>query len=179
MRKKGLIKSCLLGSALLLGTGYTLINNKDVSITGTVSAANYEMDVEVIFETGNVSTITKNECKNNVCSISFELNEEYRFTEVGEVKTVATVYINSYEYNVDVKLSAPVIKNDSEFFNVIWAGFQEEYILSTTKEEVLSGESTCTTFAQIDVFMVKLPITEEESTATFTIEFTMTPVRKA
>ena len=179
MKKKGLIKSCLLGSALLLGTGYAVINSKNVNITGTVSAADYEMSVNVTLEDVNDSfNITNNGCKNNVCSFAFELKEDCKLSEVGDMNSVA-LYVNSYEYKVDVKVSVPVIENDSEFFEVIWAGWEEDEILSTTPEAVENGYPICETVGLIDIFLVKMPITEEESTATFTIEFTLTPVRKA
>jgi hypothetical protein len=179
MKKKSLIKSCLLGAALLLGTGYAVINSKEVNITGTVGASNYEMDVRVFLQDQSDSfVITNNGCNNNVCNFSFVLNEDSALENVGDMNSVE-VYVQSDEYNVDVKVSVPVINNDSEFFDVRWAGWEEEQIMSTTKEQVEITSPGVELYALIDVFLVKMPITEEESTATFTIEFNLTPVRKS
>ena len=52
MKKKNLIKTALLSSALLLGTGYAVINNRVLTATGTVPIAEKELDVRITSITG-------------------------------------------------------------------------------------------------------------------------------
>ena len=47
MKNKSLIKTALLSSALLLGTGYAIINNRVLTATGTVPISEKDLDVRI------------------------------------------------------------------------------------------------------------------------------------
>lgn len=52
MKKKSLIKSCLLCASLMLGTGYAIINNRVLTATGTVPIGEKDLNVGFIDGTG-------------------------------------------------------------------------------------------------------------------------------
>lgn len=177
MKRKSLIKSCLLGGALLLGTGYAAINSKNVTISGTVSAANLDLNVGLTLYWDNsnfpdgVSSRLDESCGAGVCSLTFETPENL-FQNSGDEYRILMMFINN-EPRVDVKVSKATITNTNEDIFSVRTTWEEEWTMSLTGNELQWDEIR----QYIYISMDKLPITEEESTATITIEFTLTPVR--
>ena len=56
MKRKSLIKSCLLGATLLLGSGYAVINNRVLTATGIVPIAEKDIDVKILDIVGEFSS---------------------------------------------------------------------------------------------------------------------------
>lgn len=155
MKKKSLIKSCLLGSALLLGTGYAVINSKDVSITGTVSAANTTLDVYV----GNFQS-ENFDCVQNGETFTLTLKEGKEFKTVGETKSFSFfIGTNIRDYNIaytiNTTLSNPdfydVSSNFDDTGTIYCDGGGNDFIwnISMTDLPVTVEESECTIIIKI------------------------------
>ena len=72
MKRKNLIKSCLLGATLLLGSGYAVINNRVLTATGTVPISEKDIDLKILDMVGEFSSPAI--ISSDGYSVSFTLN---------------------------------------------------------------------------------------------------------
>ena len=110
-------------------------------------------------------------CVNNKCTFTFETPDDL-FRKAGDEYPLIVMFTNE-EKRVDVKVSKAIITNTNEEFFSVRSDFDNEWTMSLKNSE--SGWDEI--YQNIYISMTKTPITEEESTATITVEFTLTPVR--
>ena len=119
-KKKNLIKSCLLGSALLLGTGYAVINSKNVTISGTVSAANLDLNISVSLgwdaidfpgDSGYTGEETSSSCVNNICTLTFQTPENL-FRNAGDEYPLMVMFVNEEKSNFSIYKKLQIYYNE-------------------------------------------------------------------
>lgn len=114
MKKKNLIKTALLSSALLLGTGYAVINNRTLTATGTVPIAQKELDVKITkveSSNGGMSNVVIAE---DGYSVTFDYGEYD-----GELKDAGITLTNN-ESDIDVNVYYDIVVVDEDGNGVGW-----------------------------------------------------------
>lgn len=98
MKNKSLIKTALLSSALLLGTGYAVINNRVLTATGTVPIATKNLDVVFTADSktasGNVGVITND---GHTLTLTFSTVDEETYAPAFDI------YIKNNETDLTVQ----------------------------------------------------------------------------
>jgi hypothetical protein len=115
MKKRNLIKTALLSSALLLGTGYAVINNRVLTATGTVPIATKELDVKITDIHGEPSDSEKN-ISDDGHTLTFICDNMDVF-ESGVINNDYWIYLevtNYDEFNVDTKSTITVTAKNGE-----------------------------------------------------------------
>ena len=129
MRKKNIIKTGLLSAALLLGTGYAVINNRVLTATGTVPIAGKDLDVGIGSIEGDVSEVNISE---NKLSASFKLKSTSEFSLPMEQSFHMRVYNLEPDLAVNIQIEATLKTNTGEEL--------DESILSLENTVILHGD---------------------------------------
>ena len=176
MKKKNIIKTGLLSATLLLGTGYAVINSKQVTINGTVSSETRDVNIRIVSSNPNFDMDVSG------TTLTFSQNDTSKYETVGTTHSVNFDIFND-ETDLNVLLEIESMSSSSEFFEVS--------DVSTTVVDS-EGNPTFDSFGlnqsyligpgeyvgcSINITMTDIPITEEESTAIITIKIIATPSR--
>ena len=157
MKKKNIIKRGLLTAALLLGTGYAVINSKEVTINGTVKSADDSVSYSLEFTNHNVvrdgDTYTLSDITISTVGTPYTIDVYHEF------------YGNSFG-DSDILANVEVIVENSnpEFFSVEVEGFPERPTFGTDNGRII-------------ITMIKTPVTEKDSTCSIKIKLNISPVR--
>ena len=147
---------------MLLGTGYAAINSKEINITGTVSAIPAEIGISNFINfSGNSFDVVS-----DGLNLTISLKEGEEFTTIGEEKSFFfDIGTSKKDYNVNYKMTTTL--SNPDFFSISSANGETGTI---TMDGGLS------TF-YFTVELIDLPVTEEETSCTITINIELTPTR--
>ena len=168
MKKKSIIKSCLLGAALLLGSGYAIINSKEVTINGTVSSENRDINVEISTPETNSFHLA---CEGDICTLTQDENTV--FDQPYESTQVYLDFKNN-ESDIGAHVKIEILSVSSSYY-LIYFGGQDEDV--TTLEFDVGIEADSMEQKVIIVYLKDMPITEAESNCTFVLKVTISPVK--
>ena len=167
--KKGLIGLIVIVAVLVLGIGYAVISNVSLTVSGSASAAERDLDVVISAASPNDSTAdtygTVNSPANK--SATFTANNLTRTTDT---RTVTYTVTNNDEVTAYVYIAdASAIENsNSTYFDVSTS------ILGTTSGNVLTIASGQTATFTVSTHLTSVPVDAQSTTITVTLTATAT-----
>lgn len=157
----------ILSLVLFLSIGYAVVNSIDLSISGTVSSADTNLNVvftgdKTISNTSKgTATVTANSKTATFAASNMVLNE-----------TVYFIYdVANKETDIGARVTATTT-NTNEYFSIT---LQEVSNIGTSINFDLAQNST--TQIKVLVKMIKTPVTTSDSTASFSVSLNATPIK--
>lgn len=160
---KSLLSFGIIALVLFLGVGYAVVNTTNLTIGGTASVADSQMNVKFTQDI-SVSDATK-----VTATVSDDLNATLTVKDLAEVnKPVTATYTIK---NEDTALSAIITEkritvDPSGYFEVTTN-------LANSEATVKAGETTTVT---VTVKLTKMPVSSDNSKANITVNLAATPV---
>lgn len=158
--KKSLLGLVLLLLVAILGVGYAVVNNTELTIGGSASVPTE--DLKVVFDTTKAVDVSSDKISGTITDTKTATIKVENLM-FGETHT-AKYTIKNEEGNLSANLSTKSIEvSNNEYFNVT---------ISYDKTTLAVGEST---IATVTVKLNKTPITTETSSSTIDITIEATP----
>lgn len=164
---KSLLSFGIIALVLFLGVGYAVVNTTNLTIGGTASVADSQMNVK-FSELADDTTVSNKD--KVVATVTDDLNATINVNGLTVDEPVTATYTIK---NEDTSLAATITQKSitvtpSEYFEVTTD-------LGTGKTVTAKGKTTVT----VTVKLVKVPVSKENSTASITVNLTATPVDPA
>lgn len=158
--KKSLLGLVLLLLVAILGVGYAVVNNTELTIGGSASVPTE--DLKVVFDTTKAVDVSSEKISGTITDTKTATIKVENLM-FGETHT-AKYTIKNEEGNLSANLSTKSIEvSNNEYFDVT---------ISYDKTTLAAGESTKAT---VTVTLKKTPISTEDSTTDINIAITATP----
>lgn len=170
--KKSLLSFGLLALVLVLGVGYAVVSNVDLTIGGSASVE--EADLKVSFKSVEVDKTSANE--------NIEVNNTVTDGAIADTFTISKMALNDevvLTYTVQNK-ETDVAATLTEKDGITISNDNEEYF-SATSEIVDSNipANGGTTTVKVTVKLIKTPVESSDSSASFDLTLNAAPVNNA
>ena len=163
---KSLLSLGIIALVLFLGVGYAVVNTTNLTIGGTASVQDSQMNVRFSKEAGD-TTVSNSE--KVVATVTDDLNATIKVSNLAAVndEVTATYTIQNY----DTTLSATISEKN---ITVTPSGnFEVTTDLKNDSKTVVAGGTTTVT---ITVKLIKMPVSSDNSSASISVNLTATPV---
>ena len=155
----------ILAIIFFLGVGYAVVNSVDLNIKGGAESKNQELDVIFLEETvvSDTSKVTATKKENENLAANIEV-KDLKLNETAK----ATFTVQNKELDVHANLVTTSIVNDNEEYFKVTTNLVENQIVNAENGKL---------DIDIDITLIKTPLTKEDSEAKITITFNAVPVR--
>lgn len=163
---KSLLSLGIIALVLFLGVGYAVVNTTNLTIGGTASVADSQMNVKFSRETDDISV-------SNADKVTATVTDDLNATiAVRNLTVEEPVYATYTIVNHDTTLAATIAEKNvtvtpSEYFDV-------DTEIANNGTVTANGETT----VKVTVKLIKVPVSKDDSTANITVNLTATPVEQ-
>lgn len=164
---KSLLSFGIIALVLFLGVGYAVVNTTNLTIGGTASVADSQMNVKFSKDANDISVSNADKV---TATVTDDLNATIavRNLTVDEPVTATYTIVNN-----DGDLAATIAEKNT---TVTPSGYFKVDTVIAGDGTVAAGQETTVT---VTVSLVKVPVSKDDSTANISVNLTATPVDPA